>query len=172
MSQRKAQGQPKRKPRDRLVMPNDFPARERAFITQLASDLHLYVTWDEYDDEDQNLVVFRLPNYLEEQNGGGAGTEKNGNDGDVGSDDEDENWVDEESEEEDEEANEAVDRVLNKYEKADVVEDEEEDFDTRHERNVQEKMDEWKRGYYRVSSLAISRELTLNIFSGKIGNIV
>lgn len=136
-------------------MPNDFPARERAFISQLADDLNLAVTWDEYDDEDQNLVVFRLPNQAGTQNGGEADTNGDG----VGSDDEDENWVDD-SEDEDEEANEAVDRVLKKYGKAEVVEEEEEDFDTRHERNVQEKMDEWKRGYYRVSNSSIgsSRE--------------
>ena len=145
-------------------MPNDFPARERAFISQLATDLNLMVTWDEYDDEDQNLVVFRLPNEVgtvtSHENGNGRDTSaESGNaddvrdvDGDVGSDDGDDNWVDEDSES-DEEANEAVDRVLKKYEKADVVEDEEEDFDTRHERNVQEKMDEWKRGYYRVSNV-------------------
>ena len=145
-------------------MPNDFPARERAFISQLATDLNLMVTWDEYDDEDQNLVVFRLPNEVgtvtSHENGNGRdmsaesgdADDVRGMDGDVGSDDGDENWVDEDSEE-DEEANEAVDRVLNKYAKADVVEDEEEDFDTRHERNVQEKMDEWKRGYYRVSNV-------------------
>ena len=145
-------------------MPNDFPARERAFISQLATDLNLMVTWDEYDDEDQNLVVFRLPNEVgtvtSHENGNGRdmsaesgdADDVRGMDGDVGSDDGDENWVDEDSEE-DEEANEAVDRVLNKYAKADVVEDEEEEFDTRHERNVQEKMDEWKRGYYRVSNV-------------------
>ena len=123
--------------------------------------MNLIVTWDEYDDEDQNLVVFCLPNQAgattvhengndRETNGeNGDANDARDTDKDVGSDDGDDNWVDEDSEE-DEEANEAVDRVLNKYEKADVVEDEEEDFDTRHERNVQEKMDEWKRGYYKV----------------------
>lgn len=138
-------------------MPNDFPARERVFITQLTADLNLHVTWDEYDDEDQNLVVFRLPNLAGNgQTGAEVGSDTNGVDGRVGSDDEDDEWVDEDSEDEDDEANEAVDRVLKKYEKAEVVDDEEEDFDTRHERNVQEKMDEWKRGYYRVSLILTS----------------
>ncbi|KAG6849592.1 hypothetical protein H0H93_007114 [Arthromyces matolae] len=51
--------------------------------------------------------------------------------------------------EEDEESRAAVDRVLKKYEKAHVAQDDEDgDFDARHERSVMEKMDEWKRSYY------------------------
>ena len=57
--------------------------------------------------------------------------------------------------EEDTEADAAVDRVLKKYLNANVVEEEEEDFDTRHDRAIQDKMDEWKRDYYRVSHLNI-----------------
>jgi 5'-3' exoribonuclease 1 len=147
-------------------MPNDFPARERAFISQLAAELYLDVKWDEYDDEDQNLIIIRLPNWSGAENG------SNTNEGDAESDDEDENWVDE-SDEEDEEANEAVDRVLKKYEKAEVVEEEEEDFDTRHERNVQEKMDEWKRGYYRVSEHCFKMKFhSLMRFLGQTGAVV
>lgn len=123
-----------------LTMPNTFPARERRFITTLATDLNLDIFWDEYDDEDQNLVVLRLPDTHD-----GAAED--------GGDDEGP-WEDVDSEE-DAEAQEAVDRVLNKYEKAKVVEDEEEDFDVRHERAVQEKMDEWKRNYYRVGWFAL-----------------
>lgn len=105
-------------------MPNDFPARERKFISTLATDLHLDVAWDEYDDEDQNLVVFRIP----EQEGQSSDSD------------------------EDLEAREAVDRVLRKYEKAKVMDDDEDgDFDERHDRAVQEKMNDWKRSYYRVS---------------------
>ncbi|KAG2365950.1 hypothetical protein BDR07DRAFT_594487 [Suillus spraguei] len=44
-----------------LTMPDTFPARERKFISTLAEELHLSVTWDEYDEEDQNLVTWRLP---------------------------------------------------------------------------------------------------------------
>ena len=106
----------------------------------------------EYDDEDQNLVVLRLPNAAQKNgksfNGNQASTppevEQEGDD--------DEDWVDESEEsEEDPEALEAVDRVLKKYDRAKVVDEEEEDFDVRHDRAIQERMDEWKRGYYRVS---------------------
>lgn len=138
---------------EELTMPNMFPARERGFISKLAADLHLDVSWDEYDDEDQNLVVFRLPESAR-GNGNGAisANRDNGKAAIEVHDGEDEEWVDE-SEESDEDAESvaAVDRVLKKYERAKVVEEEEEDFDTRHDRAVQERMDEWKQGYYRVS---------------------
>ena len=133
-------------PIDALQMPNTFPARERRFISELAEDLHLDVSWDEYDDEDQNLVVFRLP--------GVARAAQNENDGVVADDEEDDgnddDWVDESDESDDPEAVAAVDRVLKKYESARVVEEEEDDFDARHARAVQDKMDDWKRSYYRV----------------------
>lgn len=119
-----------------LSMPNTFPARERQFISMLAADLHLDLSWDEYD-EDQNLVVWRFP---EVPNGNGHANALD--DGAL-----------EEEDDDDEEATEAVDRVLNKYEKAHVMDDEVDgDFDARHERGVTEKMNEWKREYYRVGS--------------------
>ncbi|KAI0833606.1 exonuclease II [Trametes gibbosa] len=122
-----------------LAMPNDFPARDRQFINRLADDLHLSVTWDEYDEDDQNLVTWRSPGQLEEP------LPENGKPAVEGEGDDDE-WEDEE---EDEESRAAVDRVLNKYEKAKVADDDKEgDFDARYEWSIKEKMDEWKRGYY------------------------
>ena len=47
-------------------MPNMFPARERQFIGTLADDLHLLVTWDEYDEDDQNIVTWQFPVALEQ----------------------------------------------------------------------------------------------------------
>jgi len=35
-----------------------FPACERQFIGTLAEDLHLSVTWNEYDEDDQNIVTW------------------------------------------------------------------------------------------------------------------
>jgi hypothetical protein len=49
-----------------LSMPNTFPARERKFISTLAEDLHLLVTWDEYDEDDQNIVTWQFPGALEQ----------------------------------------------------------------------------------------------------------
>lgn len=136
----------------RLAMRNDFPARDRKFISTLADDLHLTVRWDEYDDDDMNLVTWRLPGALddmlsmeEKQNG----TPASGDDAGDGE------WEDvdaEGEEDDDEESRAAVDRVLKKYEKAHVAHDDEGGgFDARHASSVKEKMDEWKRGYYRVS---------------------
>ena len=145
----------------RLAMRNDFPARERAFIGTLAQDLHLTIRWDEYDDEDENLVTWGFvrattasvpasgegtPLWNENVDGKASGDEGDGEWEDVedGDDDNDDDI-------EDEESRAAVDRVLNKYEKAQVVDDDQDGgFDARHERSVKEKMDEWKRGYYKV----------------------
>ncbi|KAH9972179.1 XRN 5'-3' exonuclease N-terminus-domain-containing protein [Lactifluus volemus] len=101
----------------RLDLQNNFPARDRDFITTLAEDLNLELAWDEYDEHDQNLVTFRPRGCLK-------------------------------SDEEDEEARDAVDRVLDKYMKAKVVELSGANFDERYEQAVKDKMDEWKRSYY------------------------
>ena len=134
-----------------LTMVNDFPAADRAFITRLAQDLHLSVAWDEYDEEDRNLVTWRFPGELEEpfpENGNGKTEEDN-----------DEDWEDED----DEESRAAVDRVLNKYGKAKVMEDDKEgDFDARYELSIKEKMDEWKRGYYRVRLVSLHRGISIH----------
>ncbi|KAL6301387.1 exonuclease II [Sparassis latifolia] len=136
--------------KSRLVMPNIFAARERQFISTLAQDLHLSLTWDEYDEEDQNLVTLRFPGELEEPLPEG----KNGSSGEGTPETEDDN--DEWEDEDDEESRAAVDRVLNKYEKAKVMKDDKEgDFDARYEMSIKDKMDEWKRGYYK-SKLEIS----------------
>lgn len=128
----------------KLTMRNDFPARERKFISTLAEDLNLSVTWDEYDDEDRNLVTFRFPGSAEAppaEEGEEKGSAKEGSE-----------WEDVDSEE-DEESRAAIERVLKKYERAPVADDDEEGgFEARHARSVREKMDEWKRGYYQVSS--------------------
>lgn len=132
--------------KSRLTMPNTFPAADRKFVNDLADDLHLSLTWDEYDEDDQNLVTWRFPGELEEplpENGGSTGKPE----GQLENEEDDDAWEDEE----DEESKAAVDRVLQKYEKAKVKEDDQDgDFDARYEASVKEKMDEWKRGYYRV----------------------
>ncbi|KAH7907684.1 exonuclease II [Hygrophoropsis aurantiaca] len=141
---------------NKLTMPNTFRARERTFISSLAADLRLDISWDEYDEEDRNLITFRIPRFGGDDEANGNG-KVNGADGDG---EEDGQWEDVDSEDsaDEEESRAAVDRVLKKYLQAPVVgeagnEDidgeEQEDFDARHERRVVEKMDEWKRGYYK-----------------------
>lgn len=129
----------------KLSLPNVFPARDRAFITKLSEDLHLSVTWDEYDEQDQNLVTWRFPRTLSERYPGENGVVED-------EEDDDSAWEDAED---DDEANVAVDRVLKKYEKASIADpDAGGTFEERYERSIQEKMKEWKRDYYRVSNVS------------------
>ncbi|KAG8853916.1 hypothetical protein FRB96_007925 [Tulasnella sp. 330] len=111
---------------NRLVFVNDFPARERKFLTQLAADLHLFLAWDEYDDQERNLATLYLP-------------EPEANDVD---EDGDEPWEDEG------EADAAVDRVLKRYGKLKVL-DGTESFEDMEEARMKDRMDEWKGTYYR-----------------------
>jgi 5'-3' exoribonuclease 1 len=126
----------------RLELLNLFPAGDREFINRLATDLHLELAWDDHNDDDENIVTFSIPRSQEEP-------ESDAVDGEEGNEDD---WV---SEEEDEEARNAVDRVLDKYGKAKVVEHADKDFDERYEQALKEKMDEWKRTYY-MGKLGIS----------------
>ena len=143
-------------------MPNTFPARDRTFINKLADDLHLSVTWDEYDENDQNLVTWRFPGELEEPVPDPENGDANGKSDEtiIEQGDDDDAWEDED----DEESRAAVDRVLQKYERAKVQEDDKEgDFDARYELSIQEKMAEWKRGYYKVSTEYFERVMQMLI---------
>lgn len=94
---------------------------------KLSTDLNLVARWDEYDDDDRPLVTLYLPGHDE--------------------DDED----DDPSDDDDPEADAAVDRVLKKYEKADVVDRTDADaFEQREQQRLEERMKDWKSTYYRV----------------------
>ena len=109
---------------------NSLSARDRRFLQELADGLHLRCTWDEEDDYGQPLVVlsFDVPAESEAEDG-----------------EEDTEW----ESEEDAESQVAIKRVLEKYNKAKVVDNELEDFEEDFEKKVTEKMDEWKRKYYK-----------------------
>lgn len=62
-------------------------------------------------------------------------------------DESEEEWA---SEEEDE-GDVAIERVFKKYERAKVVDNIMEDFETSYEDTLKEKMTEWKKRYYKVS---------------------
>jgi 5'-3' exoribonuclease 1 len=79
--------------------------------------------------------------------------------------------VDDDEEEEEEESKAAVDRMLKKCGKAQVMDgDEGGGFDARYERSIREKMDEWKRGYYKVlfSASQVRRVLMEVYFQAKL----
>ncbi|KAG9109509.1 hypothetical protein FRC07_008294, partial [Ceratobasidium sp. 392] len=44
-----------------LKLVNDLSAEDRSFITQLVKELHLDIWWDEFDEQDRNLVTVALP---------------------------------------------------------------------------------------------------------------
>ena len=113
-------------------MPNNFSARDRNFISDLASKLHLSPSWDEYDENDQNLVTLRSPEPDHVAVVGPA-----------------DQVVDEEVSDENEESRAAIARVLKQYEAARVIE-QDIDPETQQERALQEKMEEWKDYYYKV----------------------
>lgn len=116
---------------------NDLSAADKTFINTLATELNLTLAWDGFDDKDHNVVSLYFPQLL-------APTE--GPDGDDG----DEQWEDV-SDEDQHESNAAVDRVLNRYSQAKVLdEDREGGFDAREAQRLKERMDEWKRSYYKV----------------------
>lgn len=97
------------------------------------------LAWDEYDEQDQNVVTFQFPSVM-------LDSAVNGNSGQ----EDDEEWEDQDDAV-DAEAEIAVDRILAKYSKLKMVEDDEDgDFDERYEKKLKEKMDMWKRDYYRV----------------------
>lgn len=116
----------------RLPFINDFPTRERKFLTQLAADLNLFLAWDEYDDQSRNLATLYLP-------------DPDAEDADPNEDD-DEQWEDM-----DEEADAAVDRVLKRYRKI-KVEDDAESFEEKEDAKLRARMADWKQTYYQVWS--------------------
>jgi 5'-3' exoribonuclease 1 len=132
---------------------NDLSAGDKKFITNLASDLNLTLTWDEFDDYDQNIVSLYFPEKRV------SSTRLMGEAAPDAEDSDDENaedqWEDTSSEDEVQaaESTAAIDRVLNKYNRASLLDDTEDDnFEVREAQRLQEKIDDWKKGYYQVSS--------------------
>ena len=119
----------------KLSWVNNFPARDRHFLIRLADELKLILSWDEYDEDDQNLTVLRLPisaipppSRLENGDAKEDSSEEEVDGGEAG--------------------RAAVDRVLHKYSGVKTLE-EQGDFDQRYDVALRQRMDEWKQDYYR-----------------------
>lgn len=125
-----------------VTFPNDLGAGDKRFITTLAAELNLTLAWDEFD-EDQNVVSLYFPPRRPPAPVLGSG------------DDEGESEDSSEDDEAIQESNAAIDRVLNRYMNAGAVEDGEEEFEKREVARLKEKMDEWKREYYKVSQMQL-----------------
>lgn len=115
-------------PNARLEIPNTLPARDRRFVSDLADELHLVVTYDEYDTAGTNLVVLSFDEEMlnlarEDQEDGEGGNEAEG----------------------------AILRVVKKYEKAETAKEfDETDWEVEHAKQIEQKMTAWKNDYYRV----------------------
>lgn len=122
-----------------LRFPATYPARDRKFLQDLSDQLHLFIAFDEFDEKDEPVIALRLDEDMvdmmtSEQEDLVEGVKK------VDLDDSDE-W------------REAINRVLEKYEKAPVVPDRtEQQFEEHYEAQFQERMNSWKREYYKVNS--------------------
>lgn len=124
---------------------NDLAAGEKRFITTLASELNLSIAWDEFDDQERNVISLYFPT---------PDAKSTGADDEEGSQWED---TDDSDDIDEQESNIAIDRVLNRYMQAKTLgEDGDDDFDAREAKRLKEKMDEWKRGYYKVRSVLLS----------------
>lgn len=159
-----------------LQFPNDLAARDKKFLSDFSDELKLVVTYDEFNDEDENLITIRFDEAMiefareeeeEEEDEGRISTEEE--EGDESSEAEEIGIVhlnlngeverqarkkkEQKNVREEAEWQKAIRRVLKKYERAEVQKEfNEEEFEKQMEKEIQEKMVTWKSDYYKVSS--------------------
>lgn len=130
--------QSKPKAEDRLPLVNNFSARERRFVQELADSLRLNLTWDEVDAYGQSLAVLSFNMEGVSEDGDAVEEEGEG----------EEEW--ESDGETNNEGDVAIQRVFEKYNKAKVVENTVDDFEEDYEATLKGKMSDWKKEYYKV----------------------
>lgn len=116
-----------------LEIPATLPARDRRFLSDLANELRLDIAFDAQDAAGEPAIAISLDQEvaaLANEDLEGDGHANGGSNA---------------------EANLALDRVLQKYERAPTVKiPEGEDLEADYERRLEEKMTEWRAEYYRV----------------------
>ncbi|PNS16481.1 5'-3' exoribonuclease 1 [Sphaceloma murrayae] len=125
-------------------LPTTLPARDRKFVEQLASDMHLQ--WKSVADDagDRHMQISFPPRPVD----------------------------DDDDEEEDEEAQTALLRVMKKYDKGQIVDVTPEDAQAKMEKKYEEKFQKWKDEYYKekyswgLDNEAEMRKLTENYVQG------
>ncbi|SGY47624.1 BQ5605_C001g00550 [Microbotryum silenes-dioicae] len=114
---------PELSPNARLELPGPLPSRDQHFLATLAEKLQLSVAYDEFDEDDNPIVVLSFEESLLES---------------ARNDSEGQHWQL------------TIGRVLSKYESAEtprqLTEEEQED---EHKVEVQQKMLDWKKDYYK-----------------------
>lgn len=125
-----------------LQFPATYPARDRRFLQDLADQLHLSIAFDEYNDKEEPIITLRLAEDMVHMM---TAEEEDLADGidQIDLEDEGDEW------------REAINRVLDKYEKAPVIPDRTEaEFEEQYAAQFQQKMDSWKKDYYHVCLIA------------------
>lgn len=130
---------------EKVEFVNNLPARDRTFIQDLADALHLDLAWDGVDEYGQSLVVI-APGMLARKES--PDTSVPASVREPVSDEESDEAAS--SDDEDAEGRAAVKRVLEKYRKARVIENVDEDAQKTYETILHERMGEWKDTYYKV----------------------
>lgn len=136
-------------PNARLALPSTLPARDRLFLTDLADELHLTISYDEFDEANFSIIVLSFDEDVLEL----ARLEED----DSESSDADPEWVD------------AIHRVLKKYGKAHVTKDlDEAEIEDSHAKQLDLKMTSWKKEYYKVSA---QRSCNENVVTNQRGRL-
>lgn len=125
-------------PNARLEIPATLPARDRRFLADISDELHLAVTYDEFDRDGNSLIVVSFDETMMNLVAEEQSDDENSavaNDGETTGAE----WKD------------AIKRVVAKYEKAPVAADfDESQYEDSHAKQLEEKMAAWKKEYYRV----------------------
>jgi 5'-3' exoribonuclease 1 len=139
---------PRPSPSASLSFAAQYPARDRRFLQELADKLHLSISFDEFDENDEPLIVLRFDEDMLDL--AEADVSKDFNNLELA----DENGAAEEWQDEDEDGNEwqkAIERVLSKYEKAPTLPAfNDADWEDQYSKKLTEKMNTWKSQYYKV----------------------
>jgi hypothetical protein len=186
-------------PSAQAQFPNTFSARDQRFLSDLAEKLRLYVTYDEFNEEGENLVTVRFDEALvklaqEEEDDEEEGISEESEEGESSSEAEEIGIVrlsladgsvqhprraskpvkgKKKGDDDTPEWQVAIKRVLSKYEKAEVVKElTAEEAEEEQEKEIREKMVVWKRDYYKVCFrfLRLSpRSSVLTVQDGRCG---
>jgi 5'-3' exoribonuclease 1 len=140
---------PKPSPSASLSFVARYPARDRRFLQDLADKLRLSISFDEFDENDEPLIVLRFD---EDMLGLAEADVSEELDGLTLEEQRHQNGAEDVSEEPaDGEWQQAIERVLSKYEKAPTLPAfNDADWEEQYSRKLTEKMDNWKREYYKV----------------------
>lgn len=121
------------------MLPSSLTTRDRRFLTELADALRLSISYDEFNEDDEAVIVLEFDETML-----ALSREEDSDD------------------EAEKEGNMAIERVLAKYDRAPTAKafDEDEDLETEHAKVLEEKMAQWKNDYYKVWLHDLARNIS------------